>query len=365
MQLAPEDALRLNVMLANQPQAIRIDESRMILYALSQKGEMEIPLHPTIKDDPYLKLVRELLSSHVLGTPAGYPTHIQRWTRMGQLRNENVEDLLLLGVEEAVVAVVYSENLSHELARRAWWAMEDAENARQMLRVPAVAGSDLGAVLAHYLVEFLPFETESEQIMETIRLVLQPGLLSSDEQLALWQRARRKNAIYMGFLATLPDALPEASQAHYAAGETAQIVAAGNGHSVAQLLARAQSASGQLWLQTLKRVLEKPPNQDVVNAAMDVAAAYFAAARPEGRADATLEQLMQEAEQWLESQPDALLGYHTQAPQWLCALRVLSGSGYGVVRPVFAKTDAIGTLMRRKLKPVLEPYMAQIDCLLN
>ena len=138
IELAPEDALRVNVMLANQPQAVRIDESRMCLYALTDSGEIQIQLNPTCRDEPYVKQVRELLSNHYLGSPSGYPITIQRWARMGQNRIENMDELLLLGEPSAVIAVVYSQGLTDDLARRAWWAMEDAENARQMLRVHAV-----------------------------------------------------------------------------------------------------------------------------------------------------------------------------------------------------------------------------------
>ena len=369
MELAPEDALRLNVMLANRPQAVRIDESRMILYALSEKGEMEIPLNPTVKDELYLKWVRELLSTQVLGTPAGYPLHLQRWTRMGHLRLENVEELLLLGEPEAVVAVVYSEDLTDELARRAWWALEDAENARQMLRNPRIVAGEMGPKLARWLVEFLPFETEAEQIMETVALVLQPGLVEPAVREELWKRARRKNAFYVGFLASAPDELPEAgapSPLLEGCGGSLESLA-GGGNRVAALLLRVLSAPGQVWLKTLKKVLEKPVNQDVVNRALEVTAGYFAAARPEGPADATLEELAEEAASWVRQDPAAaaVLDVCPELESPLAALRVLSGSGYGVVRPVFRKTDAIGTLMRRKLQPVMEPYLEQVDRLLG
>jgi hypothetical protein len=36
-------------------------------------------------------------------------------------------------------------------------------------------------------------------------------------------------------------------------------------------------------------------------------------------------------------------------------MRILSGLGYGVVRPVLRDTTAIGSLMRRKLEPVIGP----------
>ncbi|WP_456372879.1 sulfur reduction protein DsrS [Thiolapillus sp.] len=367
MDLAPEDSLRLNVMLANRPQAIRIDESRMILYALSDKGDMEIPLNPTCRDEQYIKQVREMLSMHVLGSPSGYPRHI--WSRMGHLNSENIEELLLLGEPEAVVAIAYSEELTDELARKAWWALEDAENARQMLRVADVVQGKMGPVLAAYLVEFLPFETEAEKIMDTVQLVLQPGLVDDSVKADLWKRARRKNAFYVGFLAALPDDLPEQRQAAPAwdklSGPLQEMSDGGN--RLAAQLERVLSAAGQSWLRTLNSVLEKPGTQDVVNRALDVAAGYFSSVRPEGQADATIEELLQEAQTWADNPgnalPQQILNLDPALRQALIAMRVLSGSGYGIVRPVFGRSDAIGTLMRRKLQPVLDPYREQIGIL--
>ena len=57
MDLSAEDSLRLNVLLANKPQAIRIDESRMTVYGLSDKGEAAVPLNPNCRDEQYIKRV--------------------------------------------------------------------------------------------------------------------------------------------------------------------------------------------------------------------------------------------------------------------------------------------------------------------
>ena len=141
MDLSPEDSLRLNVLLANRPQAIRIDENRMIVQGLGPRGEATIRLNPNTRPDPYLRRVRELISGHVLGSPGGYPIYLRRWTRMGQMRDDSLEQLLLLGEPEAVVAAVCAPGLTEELARRAWWAMEDAGNARRMLANPVIASS--------------------------------------------------------------------------------------------------------------------------------------------------------------------------------------------------------------------------------
>jgi hypothetical protein len=363
MELSPQDSLRLNVLLANRPQAIRINESSMTVFGLSAKGEAQIELNPTGRQEQYLKCVKELLSGHVLGSPGGYPVYLQRWTRMGQMRDESLEQLLLLGEPEAVVATVSAQGLTDELARRAWWAMEDATNARHMLEKRAVVEGRMGPLLAAYLVEHLPFEVEPEQQIETVRLVLQPGLLDQGQVDGLWRKAQRKPAYYVGFLAARADDLPQSAAPH-AVLETlhaplADLTAGGN--ALAGLLLRVLSAPGQVFVETVFKVFEKPNNQDVVNLTLDYMAAYFSAARPEGPIDATLEELQSEASAWVRAAAEvpALAALGIDQAQ-LQAVRVLSGLSYGIVRPVFRDSTAIGSLMRRKLEPVLTPTLAEL-----
>jgi hypothetical protein len=364
MDLSPEDALRLNVLLANKPQAIRIDESRMTVYGLSDKGEAEVPLNPTGRDEQYIKRVKELLSGHVLGSPGGYPVYLQRWTRMGQMRDESLEQLLLLGEPEAVVAAVCAQGLTDELARRAWWAMEDSENARRMLTKQAVVEGEMGPRLAAYLVEHLAFETEAEQMMVTVSLVLQPGLIDEALRAELWKKAQRKNVYYVGFLSATPDDIPEPAPAHplWEQHREALQQHAAQGAALAGLAARVLAPAGQAYLDTLLRVLKKPGNQDVVNTTLDAVADYFAAARPEGKVDQTLDELLAEAESWRgqDTQAAELAVALPQLAVALGAMRVLSGLSYGVVRPVFRDSTAIGSLMRRKLEPLMTPLLATI-----
>lgn len=368
MDLSPEDALRLNVLLANKPQAIRIHESSMTLYGLSDKGEAQIKLNPNCRDDQYLKRVKELLSGHVLGSPGGYPVYLQRWTRMGQMRDESLEQLLLLGEPEAVVAAVCAAGLTDELARRAWWAMEDAENARQMLGKTAVVEGGMGHVLAEYLIEHLPFETEPAKMIETVRLVLQPGLIDETGREDLWKKAQRRNAYYVGFLAAASAPIPESVPAHalYSqhATELQRLAEAGN--RLADLLGLVLSGTGQAYLETLARVYKKPSNQDVINISLDVVADYFAAARSEGRVDMTFDELVEEAEAWLarpEQELEQLLVLSGEFHPRLRAARILSGLSYGVVRPLFRDSTAIGSLMRRKLEPFSKALMDEVALL--
>jgi len=366
LELSSEDALRLHVLLANKPLAIRIDEARMTLDALLLEGETQLQLHPNTRSDAYLRQVRALLSERALGNPGGYPLYLQRWTRMGRMRDESLEQLLLLGEPSAVFAVVCAAGLTDELARRAWWAAEESENARRMLATPEVVRGRMGPVLARHLVEHLPFESETEKQIESVRMALQPGLLEPAEVAALWQKSARKPAFLVGFLAAIPDALPAELPPHPAlarADEGLRALAAA-GNPLAGLLLKILSPAGQAFLDTCERVLNKPPTQDVVAATLDAMRTHLAPARPEGAPDRTIEELSAEAATFAQSPAALAILQRCEglAPE-VRALRTLSGLGYGVVRPVFRQSSAIGTLMRSKLDPVLAPVRQQIAVL--
>jgi hypothetical protein len=104
VELSAEDALRLNVLLAGEVHAVRIDEGARTLYALTPKAEARIVLNPVGRAERYFQRVREVLGGHVLGSPGGYPVYLRRWTRMGQAGEKNLEALLKLGEPEAVLA---------------------------------------------------------------------------------------------------------------------------------------------------------------------------------------------------------------------------------------------------------------------
>jgi hypothetical protein len=380
MELSSEDRLRLNVLLASRPQAIRIDESRLIVYGLSERGEAKLALNPSGRPEPYLRAVKELISGHILGSPGGYPVYLRRWTRMGQMRDQSLEQLLMLGESEAVVAAVGSPGLTPELARRAWWAMEDAENARRMLRNPAIVASEMGPVLAEYLVEYLPFETEHELMMESIRLVLQPGLLSDERIGELWNKSARKQAYLVGFLRARPDDLPEPAPPRADAQALMEALGAElqAGNALAGLLVRVSSGAGQRFLQTLSAVLSKPPNQEILSAGFDLLRGYFSVLRPEGDPNLPIDALLKDGtdfvaagseglalESPLSAQVQRILERRPSAAADLAAMRVLSGAGYGLIRPVLPDPTTLGSLMRRKLAPVTEPLQAQLAQLLG
>ena len=379
MELTPEDALRINVLLASPIEAVRIDESRMTLFALTEKGEATVQLNPNCRDDAYLRRVRETLSSYVLGSPGGYPVYLKRWTRMGQARDETLESLLMLGEPEAVVAVVNATGITDELARRAWWASQTSDNARCMLQQTAVVNGKMGAMLADFLIEFLPFEEEARDQIKTVSLVLQGDLVDEQVRSGLWRKGRLKNAYYVGFLYTLPDALPDRHAAHSDRERIAQqldgLLARENPFAVQ--LCRLLGPAGQSYLACVEAVLKKPSNQDVMVELMCALEAYSAALPLEKRRKfdiAEVAHVSSELTAGSGAGPGCTDEAARQCLQALCqalpddkdcirAMLFLAMLGEPVLDPVFSRTDAIGTVMRKKLKPVTDPIGEQIKIL--
>jgi hypothetical protein len=377
MELSREDALRLNVLLAGELHAIRIDESVMTVHGLSERGEAQIKLNPCGRADRYLRLVRETISGQVLGSPGGYPVYLKRWTRMGQARDESLTQLLKLGEPEAVSAVVHAPGLTEALARRAWWAMPSAENARSMLRREAVVNSSLGPVLAEYLVDYLPFETEPSAGVETVRLILQqPPLISPEVRQGIWSKAKHKTSYQVGFMLACPDVIPERrpprSRVQQSAARLKPLLVAPN--AFAQQLMRVWSASGQSFLHAAEQVLRRPADQDVVLLLFQAIADYFRPARIDDRPEADMETLIMEAGRLCAADSDAnseqqvalkrALQCCPECQPDLEGMLVLARLGYPAARPVFSRTTAIGGLMRRKLEPVtrhLFGYLRQLQ----
>lgn len=372
MNLSNEDNLRMNVLLHQDLHAIRIDESKMIVYGLSDKGEAKVPLKANCKDEVYIKQVKELISTHVLGSPGGYPIFLRRWTRMGQSRtNESLERLLLLGESEAIVAVVNADDVTNEIARRAWWAMPTADNARCLLRHEDVVEGNMGKELADFLVEFLPFEEDPRAMIESTRLVLQKNLISNKVRESLWKKGQRKNALHVGFLKATPDELPIEAKEHQQFNEIKSQLASIANNQFSKLLLRLLSQEGQAFLKTVESVLKKPSNQDIVILMFDTLKDYFTDIRPNDVKYDDIEELISDVNKYIDvtaMQNDALKEILDVVPELNFLLRaslVLSLVNESLLNPVFSRTDAIGSLMRRKLEHIISPLLAAVSIMLN
>jgi hypothetical protein len=366
--LSVEDQLRLNVMLASGVDAVRIDEGRMTVYGLKDGNEAEIKLNPNCRDEKYLKQVRETLSGHVLGSPGGYPVFLKRWTRMGQMKDDSLADLLKLGEPEAVMAVVCAQGLSDELARLAWWAAPEAEHARRMLESEQVVRGSMGKELADFLVEFLPFEEDPYAIARSVRLVLQADLISEEQRRAIWDKGNRKNVFRIGFLQAIPHALPDPQPAHaeHARHAASLRELAGQGNVIAQVLELVLASPGQTFISVSEQILKKPANQEVVSALFDAVGDYFRTAWPGEWREQDINALLEQAEQACTQPHDELAAVLEAVPGLeaeIQAIMMLAQLTEAVAIPVFARSDAIGTLMRKKLEPVTTPIFKQFAVL--
>jgi hypothetical protein len=370
MELSQEDSFCLNVMLATGVQAVRIDTSSMTVYALTDKGEASVKLHPNTRDEPYLKLVKQTLAEHALDSPEGYPVYLRRWTRMGQMRDENLAPLLKIGEPEAVVAVVYSPGLTDEIARRAWWAMPTIENARRMLEKEAVARGKMGPVLAEFLVEHLPFEESVVAIMDTVRALLWFDLVDAAAEKKLWARGKQHGAYFIGFLEQRADRLPNQRPARgdYEAVHTrlAPLIAAGNAY--AQQLDRLLSAPGQTFLAATEEAMQRPGTHEIVSALLNAYGAYLDPIRITEDKARDMEEVIRVAERLANGDGalealQRLLSTVPELKQEIIAMLALAGVNEWVAYNALRRTTAVNALLRTKLASVFEPIIAQMRVL--
>jgi len=371
MELSSEDAFCLNVMLAAGVQAIRIDTANMAVCGLTEKGEARVALHPTCRQDHYLKLVKQALAEHALDSPEGYPVYLRRWTRMGQLRDDNLAKLLLTGEEEAVVAVVHAPGLTDEIARRAWWAMPTIENARRMLEKEQVAHGTMGKVLADFLVAHLPFEENPAAIMDTVRWLLHYDLVDAAAQNTLWNRGREHGAYYVGFLEQRPDRLPKQlpARADFAAINTCLAPLIETGNAFAASLARLLSGPGQSFLAGCEEAMQRPGTHEIVSPFLNAIAYYFAPLREHCVPAASIEALLAEGAQGASGKLhapvplSALLAAAPTLQEDIRAMLILARVYAELATPILRSTTAVNALLRTKLQPLFEPLTQRIHLL--
>lgn len=358
MELSHEDSLRLQVMLKSI-EAIRIDEQALVVYGLAtQNGNMreaKVPLNPNCRPEQYLRRVREFFSGAVLGSPGGYPVHLNRWTRMGQLGDGSLAELLLLGEPEAVTAVSCAAGLTDDLARRVWWIAPNSENARRMLERDCVVCGAMGPILAEYLFEHLPFETDARVMMETVRLILQPGLLSNDAKQRLWEKGARQSAYRVGFIQAAPDHIPQAlpARADLAAHRADLMRLAQGGNGVAQALLRALDGAGQTFLETTRHLLPRIGDQDVIAAALNTVGHYFHTANAQAHYPRDGRALMASGTLLETPEATAVVEAMPALETDIAAVTVLARISEAVVLDVLAHSTASGTVLRKQLEPTV------------
>lgn len=343
-------------MLLVNAEAIRIDEQRMVVCGLSAEREFEVQLTPVGSVDRYLHQVRAYLSTAVLGSPKHYPIHLRRWAGHGQIDNAPLEKLLLLGNLEAVFAVACSPRLTAALAQRVWWAAPGPDMARQLLRHRAVVADPVGKLLAQWLVDYLPFETELSDMLDSARLLLQANLIEESTRLRLWEMGRRNKAYRIGFLLECPDNLPRKTVARANAQAIADQFStlADTGSLAAQLLIRMSQAEAQSFIGSCLDILSGLNSQAEVSAALNAIGRYFVSLRVSDEHAQTHQGTLNWTEMTLANHVATDERYRDPVLfAQLRALYILAHVSDAWVTPIFAQSDAGGSVMRKQIEPVI------------
>lgn len=131
------------------------------------------------------------------------------------------------------------------------------------------------------------------------------------------------------------------------------------------------SAAGQNYLQAIELALKRPSNQDVIVALFMAIEDYFSAVsfKFENRRD--IDKIIAEAHDYCDQcsiddqGTGELLAALPEFEKQIKAMVVLSGYCEELTFPVFGQTDAVGSVMRKKVKHLTDPLKQQIAILRN
>jgi len=342
--LEPEDILKLNVLIATSV-AIRIDTYKLTVVGLNaQFKEQIIALKPSGDSEVYIKEVKKLLVTQVLGAMGGYPSYLKRWSRMGQVESSNLTSLLKLGEVEAVVAVSNSTNLDNDLLKLTWWCATNTDNqaeiGRFLLTKPFVINTQTGREIAQYLLEFLPFVNDIEQLIDTTSLVLQEGLIEQKDKDRLWKQGQRKTAFLVGFVERMRGNLPNEFNLKIPNYE----------HSDLQIINNQQS---QLFLTTLGHILKKINQEYVLYRALEVLGQYMS------HQDISMQNTIEK----ITNQVSDLSLTANNEQDKLDARLLLAGVSEKLVVSTISAHHLTGSAIRKKLAHVLEPIQQALKTL--
>jgi hypothetical protein len=143
---------------------------------------------------------------------------------------------------------------------------------------------------------------------------------------------------------TLPLARPDHPEREAARAALADRIIANQPAALA--LDRALSAQGQTFLAAAAEILDRPETQEVVTRTLNAVGRYFSG-----------------GEAWLDAADPAMRDACQSFSPRLEAAARLARTSEAPVKPIFARSTAIGSLMRRKIEPVVAPIMADINSL--
>ena len=126
------------------------------------------------------------------------------------------------------------------------------------------------------------------------------------------------------------------------------------------------SPPGQAFLYITDLVLQKPSDQEVVVALLNTIGNYFKRVNVDARYWRDMQSLSSYADELYanyNSKVEKILTIDPFLGPQLKALISLSLVGETLVDPIFGMTNAIGTVMRKKIEPVVKPIAKYIRLL--
>jgi hypothetical protein len=219
----------------------------------------------------------------------------------------------------------------------------------------------MGKRLAKHLIEHLPFETEPRDMLNTVRLVLQPGLIDEEQKQKLWESGERNKSYRIGFLETLPHDLPERQPPRSDLTQFRDRLAELEKNLFARRLLQMLDEAGQSFLAIAEEVMLNPADQDVASALFNALGRHLRelraveALRELAEVEALIEQRMHAEEALQELQAAA-----PELGEELRAMLTLAHVSEYLLNPIFGQTDAVGTVMNEKIEPVTLPLRRAI-----
>ena len=200
---------------------------------------------------------------------------------------------------------------------------------------------------------------------------MQGDLVTEKVRNDLWKKGQRKNALLVGFLKSLPNNLPVKYSEHKELAVIKEKLSSLKDNVFSKIILGLLSKEGQAYLSTVEAVMKKPSNQDVVISLFDTVKNYFKSVCPNQTEYQDIEVLLTDANKYVDvtaTQFDDLkvfLEKHPELSGMVKSIIILSLINESLLNPVFSRTDAIGSLMRKKIDHIISPLANEISILKN
>ena len=140
----------------------------------------------------------------------------------------------------------------------------------------------------------------------------------------------------------------------------------------AGLLLKLLAEKDQTFISASLKILKRSSNQDVVVSFLEAIEAYFQSARLSSFHYDSMSSIVEQVDKLFTDNEDEMKSnehlqlLHEAVPELdkeIRAMLILAHTGEPVIRPIFAISDSVGTVMRKKIEPVSSPVSEQLNIL--